>query len=200
MHRRDFIKGVAAAPFCFGPDAWAAISDEGPRRLIVILLRGAVDGLNVVIPYADAAYYQERQSIAIAPPGKPDGALALDGHFGLAPGAREPDAAMDRTQARLCPRRGFARPDAIAFRRTALSRKRHPGAGHHPRRLDEPPAAGAARSARCDRRDQHRPDRAAHSGGQGARRHAAARPERRPAVADRSAGNRQCLRSALFRQ
>ncbi|HJY50826.1 MAG TPA: hypothetical protein VJ349_19660, partial [Stellaceae bacterium] len=77
MHRRDFIRGAAAAPFCFGPDAWAAVSDEGPRRLIVILLRGAVDGLNVVIPYADGTYYQERQSIAIAPPGKPDGALAL---------------------------------------------------------------------------------------------------------------------------
>ena len=56
-----------------------------PTRLIVILLRGAVDGLNVVIPYADGAYYQERQSIAVAPPGKPDGALALDGHFGLHP-------------------------------------------------------------------------------------------------------------------
>ena len=85
MHRRDFIRGAAAAPFCFGPDAWAAVSDEGPRRLIVILLRGAVDGLNVVVPCADGAYYQERQSIAIAPPGKPDGALALDGHFGLHP-------------------------------------------------------------------------------------------------------------------
>ena len=51
----------------------------------MILLRGAVDGLNVVIPYAEGTYYQERQSIAIAPPGKPDGALALDGHFGLHP-------------------------------------------------------------------------------------------------------------------
>ena len=66
MHRRDFIRGAAVAPFCFGPDAWAAISDEGPRRLIVILLRGAVDGLNVVIPYAEGTYYQERQSIAHA--------------------------------------------------------------------------------------------------------------------------------------
>jgi uncharacterized protein (DUF1501 family) len=85
VHRRDLIRGAAAALFCFGPDAWAAVSDEGPRRLVVILLRGALDGLNVVIPYADATYYQERQSIAIAPPGKPDGALALDGHFGLHP-------------------------------------------------------------------------------------------------------------------
>jgi hypothetical protein len=28
VHRRDFIRGAAAAPFCFGPDAWAAVSDE----------------------------------------------------------------------------------------------------------------------------------------------------------------------------
>ena len=51
------------------------MSNEDTSRLIVVLLRGAVDGLSVVIPYADEAYYRERQSIAIAPPGKPDGAL-----------------------------------------------------------------------------------------------------------------------------
>jgi uncharacterized protein (DUF1501 family) len=60
-------------------------ADGGEKRLIVVLLRGAVDGLNVVIPFADEDYYQERRSIAIAPPGKPDGALPLDAHFGLHP-------------------------------------------------------------------------------------------------------------------
>lgn len=85
MHRRDLLKSVGAVPFLIGPNVWAAISDENASRLIVILLRGAVDGLSIVIPYADEAYYRERQSIAIAPPGKPDGALALDGHFGLHP-------------------------------------------------------------------------------------------------------------------
>ena len=85
MRRRDLFKAAGAVPFLFGPSAWAAISNEGTSRLIVILLRGAVDGLSVVIPYADGAYYRERQSIAIASPGKPDGALALDGHFGLHP-------------------------------------------------------------------------------------------------------------------
>jgi uncharacterized protein (DUF1501 family) len=68
-----------------GRNAWALAADGGPRRLIVVLLRGAVDGLNVVIPYAEDAYYRERPSIAIAPPGKLDGALALDEHFGLHP-------------------------------------------------------------------------------------------------------------------
>jgi uncharacterized protein (DUF1501 family) len=85
IRRRDFLKGAATGLFALGSDAWAAAADGEPRRLIVILLRGAVDGLNVVIPFAEQAYYQERRSIAIAPPGKPDGALALDQHFGLHP-------------------------------------------------------------------------------------------------------------------
>src|SRR5262252_788449 len=85
MYRREFIKGAAISPLCFGPEAWAATSGEGGRRLIVVLLRGAVDGLSVVIPHADKAYYQERQSIAIAPPGQSDGAMPLDGKFGLHP-------------------------------------------------------------------------------------------------------------------
>jgi len=72
--------GAAVAPL--GREAGAA---TGPKRLIVILLRGAVDGLSVVMPYADQAYYDARPSIAIARPGEPDGALALDGYFGLHP-------------------------------------------------------------------------------------------------------------------
>jgi uncharacterized protein (DUF1501 family) len=84
VNRRDFITAAATVPFCLGQHAWAA-SSTGTKHVVVVLLRGAVDGLNVVIPCADKAYYRERPSIAIAPPGKPDGALALDGHFGLHP-------------------------------------------------------------------------------------------------------------------
>src|SRR6266567_667118 len=87
MRRRDFLGGAAGtALFSIASAGWAAAADGGgQKRLIVILLRGAVDGLNVVVPYAEEAYYQERRSIAIAQPGKPDGALALDEHFGLQP-------------------------------------------------------------------------------------------------------------------
>jgi uncharacterized protein (DUF1501 family) len=85
LRRRDLFKGAATALFPFGRNAFAAIADGGPRRLVVVLLRGAVDGLSIVVPYAEEAYYRERRSIAIAPPGKPDGALALDQHFGLHP-------------------------------------------------------------------------------------------------------------------
>jgi uncharacterized protein (DUF1501 family) len=64
--------------------AWAN-AEGGPKRLIVILLRGAVDGLNVVAPYGEQAYYEARPTIAIGRPGTDQGALPLDGHFGLHP-------------------------------------------------------------------------------------------------------------------
>ncbi len=53
--------------------------------MIVIFLRGAVDGLNVVVPYREAAYYDARATIAIPQPGQNGGALDLDGQFGLHP-------------------------------------------------------------------------------------------------------------------
>lgn len=52
---------------------------------MVVLLRGAVDGLSVVAPFADPAYYAARPTIAIARPGEPDGLLPLDRLFGLHP-------------------------------------------------------------------------------------------------------------------
>src|SRR4029077_6809661 len=65
--------------------AWAAAADGPPRRLVVIMLRGAVDGLNVVVPHGDPAYYNARPTIAIPKPGAENGALPLDAQFGLHP-------------------------------------------------------------------------------------------------------------------
>src|SRR6266498_944963 len=61
----------------------------GGRRktLIAIFQRGAVDGLNVVVPYGERSYYDLRPSIAIPKPdaANSDAALNLDGFFGLHP-------------------------------------------------------------------------------------------------------------------
>jgi uncharacterized protein (DUF1501 family) len=84
--RRSLLKAsVGAALLPLGSGAWAATARGGPQRLIVFLLRGAVDGLNVVVPHAEPGYYAARPTIAIARPGEPDGALALDLRFGLHP-------------------------------------------------------------------------------------------------------------------
>ena len=53
---------------------------------MAIFQRGAVDGLNVVVPYGENTYYDARPSIAVPPPGSGENAaLDLDGFFGLHP-------------------------------------------------------------------------------------------------------------------
>ncbi len=92
MNRRRLLKlaalGSASALLASGPGAWAARTAPGSKkckRMIVVFLRGAVDGLNVVVPHAESRYYDARPTIAITPPGSENGALDLDGHFGLHP-------------------------------------------------------------------------------------------------------------------
>ena len=59
---------------------------KGRRVLVGIFQRGAVDGLNVVVPYGDGAYSAARPSIAVPRPGSAENAaLDLDGFFGLHP-------------------------------------------------------------------------------------------------------------------
>ena len=77
--------GVLGATFALSGRSWAARLPVAGPRLVVVFLRGAVDGLNVVIPYTEAAYYDHRPTIAIARPGQSNGALDLDGRFGLHP-------------------------------------------------------------------------------------------------------------------
>jgi len=97
MQRRDFLNALAAGAglmIPLGRHAWAATAaspnttpntDATSRKLIVVMLRGAVDGLNVVAPVADANYARLRPTVALGRPGEDNGALNLDGYFGLHP-------------------------------------------------------------------------------------------------------------------
>jgi uncharacterized protein (DUF1501 family) len=51
----------------------------------VLFQRGAADGLNIVAPYAEPAYYAMRPSIALPRPRGSEGLIDLDGFFGLHP-------------------------------------------------------------------------------------------------------------------
>jgi uncharacterized protein (DUF1501 family) len=55
--------------------------------LIQVFLRLGMDGLTTVVPYGDTRLYSLRPTLAIQPPGTTNGALDLDGFFGLAPAA-----------------------------------------------------------------------------------------------------------------
>lgn len=63
-----------------------AATTKGKKTLVAVFQRGAVDGLNVIVPYGEQAYYTARPSIAIPRPGAGEGAaLDLDGFFGAHP-------------------------------------------------------------------------------------------------------------------
>lgn len=98
MDRRYFLKssGIAlasfglmsAAPEFLHQYADAAVLKDGygkKKVLVTIFQRGAVDGLNMIVPHGDAEYYNLRRTIAIQKPGEAEGAINLDGHFGLHP-------------------------------------------------------------------------------------------------------------------
>ncbi|MFN9174741.1 MAG: DUF1501 domain-containing protein [Synechocystis sp.] len=65
--------------------AAAKSSPTTNKRLIVIFLRGALDGLSALVPYADSNYYDLRPQTAIAEPGKELGVLPLTSQFALHP-------------------------------------------------------------------------------------------------------------------
>src|ERR1700676_4577143 len=83
--RRRFLLGTAAlAAGAALPDVLFAHTG-GSARLVVVILRGALDGLAAVPPYADPNYAGLHRELAIPAPGVADGALALDNTFGLHP-------------------------------------------------------------------------------------------------------------------
>ena len=76
--------GVAGLSVVYGGAevrASAAASAPAPSVLVVVSLRGAADGLSLVVPHADPVYYTARPGISIAA----DRLLARDGMFGLHP-------------------------------------------------------------------------------------------------------------------
>ena len=98
MDRRYFLKSSGITLASFGLMAVAprflhqfanaqTLTDKNGKKkiLITIFQRGAVDGLNMVVPYGDGEYYDLRRNIAIPKPNETDGAVNLDGYFGLHP-------------------------------------------------------------------------------------------------------------------
>ena len=91
LSRRVFMKngGLALLSLGFAPaflSRTVEAATAGRRKiLITIFQRGAVDGLNMVVPFGEREYYASRPSIAIPRPNDAQGAVDLDGFFGLHP-------------------------------------------------------------------------------------------------------------------
>jgi uncharacterized protein (DUF1501 family) len=75
--------GTSAIPAFLSRSVLAEVTTAAAnqKKLVVLFQRGAVDGLNVVVPYMEKNYYAMRPTIAI----KPNEVIDLDGYFGLHP-------------------------------------------------------------------------------------------------------------------
>ncbi|HBK08630.1 MAG TPA: hypothetical protein DDZ81_22725 [Acetobacteraceae bacterium] len=82
--RRTALLGLAATT-TVGGTKFALAAAPTEKRLVVIILRGALDGMAAVVPYGDPALANLRGEILPPAPGQPNGLHDLGGFYGLHP-------------------------------------------------------------------------------------------------------------------
>jgi uncharacterized protein (DUF1501 family) len=99
ISRRQFVQ---TAGLGFAAAALPGLSVGGPAgkgKLMLVILRGAADGVAIAAPYGDGNYQSLRGELALPSPGQTDGLLKLDGLFGLNPAMPELYKAWSEKQA-----------------------------------------------------------------------------------------------------
>ena len=132
LTRRFFLRGSAVVMAGMGAaPLWlkraAASESRKNKTLVAIFLRGAADGLNIVVPFGDKRYRELRPSLAIAPPtGQNNGvingnpgpfgpAIDLDGSFALHAGLQPLKALWDKGQLAIVEATGSPDPTRSHF-------------------------------------------------------------------------------------
>ena len=113
MERRKFLSlGAAGVASLWLPRAFANAA-EGYRRLLVLVeLKGGNDALNMVVPYADPAYYALRPHIGV----RSDDVLQLDQRTGLHPALKPLMPLWEAKDLAIVQGVGYAPPNLSHFR------------------------------------------------------------------------------------
>ena len=152
ISRRYFLKnggvamlGMAALP-SFLQRAVVGTPAPNQKKMVVLFQRGAMDGLNVVVPFAEPNYYRMRPTIAIPQPrqGGAEAALDLDGFFGLHPSLAPDASAFSQWTAGYRASGRLARSHAFPLRRAGFHGIRNSWPQIHRRRLAKSRAANHA--------------------------------------------------------
>jgi uncharacterized protein (DUF1501 family) len=129
LTRRIFLRGSAIAMAGMGQApmwlARAAASESRKRKtLVAIFMRGAADGLNIVVPFGDPRYRELRPNLGLQAPVKgndnegngPFGSVIdLDGKFGMNAGLRPLKALWDKKQLAIVEATGSPDPSRSHF-------------------------------------------------------------------------------------
>ena len=129
LTRRIFLRGSAIAMAGMGEaPMWLAraAATEGNKRktLVAIFMRGAADGLNIVVPFGDVRYRELRPNLGLQAPRKGDdnegigpftGVIDLDGRFGLNAALRPLKALWDKKQLAIVEATGSPDPSRSHF-------------------------------------------------------------------------------------
>ena len=84
LSRRGFLAGACCAAAAPVLTSFSVAAAPGESRFVTIILRGGMDGLDLVQPYGDAAFAALRPTLGLTPG---TGLVDLDGFFGLNPAA-----------------------------------------------------------------------------------------------------------------
>jgi uncharacterized protein (DUF1501 family) len=129
LTRRIFLRGSAIAMAGMGEaPMWLAraAATEGRKRktLVAIFMRGAADGLNIVVPFGEPRYRELRPNLGLRAPVRGDdddnngpfgSVIDLDGTFGLNAGLRPLKALWDSKQLAIIEATGSPDPSRSHF-------------------------------------------------------------------------------------
>ena len=85
LSRRELIRHIGLGTVATSLPGICFARPDTDARFVLVVLRGAADGLAIAAPYGDGKYQSVRGELAIPEPGAKNGLLKLDGMFGLHP-------------------------------------------------------------------------------------------------------------------
>lgn len=99
LSRRELLKGLGIGSLAAGLPGLMFANTQTDNRLVVFVLRGAMDGMAMLAPYGDGNYAGLRGKLALAAPGQEGGVLKADGLFGIHPALQNTHKLYQQKQA-----------------------------------------------------------------------------------------------------
>ena len=99
LSRRELLRRVGLGAVATSIPGICLAKADTDARFVLVVLRGAADGLAIAAPYGEGKYRSHRGELAISKPGTSDGLLKLDGLFGLHPSLANTHALFEKKEA-----------------------------------------------------------------------------------------------------